>query len=37
VASDPQLIEQAGRQREQVLGAFFKAIGWKVIVRWGES
>ena len=35
-AADPQLSQRARRQAEQVLGAFFKALGWSITIRWAE-
>jgi hypothetical protein len=35
-AAEPALIERARHQAEQVLGSFFKAVGWTVTVRWRE-
>jgi hypothetical protein len=32
--NDPALIARSRQQAEQVLAAFFKAMGWTVAVRW---
>lgn len=35
-AGDPALLNRARRQAEQVLGAFFKATGWEITIRWSD-
>lgn len=37
VGADPKLIEQAPRNAEETLVAFFQALGWSVTVRWASS
>jgi hypothetical protein len=35
-AAEPVTVERSRHQAEQVLGSFFKAVGWAVSVRWQE-
>jgi hypothetical protein len=35
-AADPKLTDAARRRAEQVIGAFFQALGWRVNVRWSS-
>jgi hypothetical protein len=35
-AADPQLVEKACQQAEQVLGSFFAQQGWTLTIRWIE-
>ena len=37
VANDPALLQRARQQAEQVLQAFFQALGWEVRIRWTEG
>jgi hypothetical protein len=34
--NDPAFIARSRQQAEQVLGTFFKAMGWKVSVQWAD-
>jgi hypothetical protein len=36
VAGQGELIEKSRRQAQQVLTAFFQAVGWDVVVRWAD-
>jgi Protein of unknown function (DUF4230) len=36
-AGDPAMIDRSRRQAENVLAAFFRAIGWMVTIRWASG